>query len=178
MSMKSARTSIRKSAGMTLVELLMVLVVVGILVAVALPSMRVHLANSDIRGVADELRSGLELARTEAIRRNTSVQFQRDGTGWTIVVPGADAGQDLLVARRATRQAQVAVTADIDTISFSGSGWTTPFGRSMSINLQAPEISACRPQGGVYCLNVVVAAGGLVRSCDPAAQAGTPTACG
>jgi type IV fimbrial biogenesis protein FimT len=163
--------------GFTLVELLMVLVVVGILTAVALPPMRMHLANSDIRGVAEEMRSGLELARTEAIRRNTSVQFQRNGTGWNVVVPGADNGADLLVARRGARQAQVTVTTDIDNISFSGSGWTTPFGRTMNMALQAPGISQCRPAGGIYCLNVVVAAGGLVRSCDPAAQAGTPTAC-
>jgi hypothetical protein len=62
-------------------------------------------------------------------------------------------------------------------IAFGGSGWTSPFGRTMTINLQAPAVGSCRPQGGMNCLTVGVAAGGLVRSCDPAAQAGTPTAC-
>jgi len=166
-----------RAKGFTLVELLMVLAVVGIMTAIALPAMRVHLANADVRGVAEEMRSGLELARTEAIRRNTSVQFQRNGTGWTVVVPGADNGTDLVVAKRATHQAQVSVTTDIDNISFNGSGWTSPFGQAMNIILQAPGVSACRPQGGIYCLNIVVAAGGLVRSCDPAAQVGSPTAC-
>jgi hypothetical protein len=47
----------------------------------------------------------------------------------------------------------------------------------MNIALQASGVSACRPTGGIYCLNVVVAAGGLVRSCDPSAQIGSPTAC-
>jgi hypothetical protein len=92
-------------------------------------------------------------------------------------VPGANNGADLVVAKRATRQAQVSVSTDTDNISFNGSGWTSPFGQAMNITLQAPTISACRPQGGIYCLNVVVAAGGLVRSCDPAAQGGSPTAC-
>ncbi len=165
------------SEGFTLVEMLMVLVVVGIMTAIALPSMRLSLSNADIRAVAEEMRSGLELARTEAIRRNTSVQFRRAGNGWTVVVPGATAAQDLTVATRATRQAQVTVTADIDTIAFSGSGWTAPFGTSMTITLQAPSVGSCRPVGGINCLNVAAAAGGLVRSCDPAAQAGTPTAC-
>lgn len=165
------------SAGFTLVEMLMVLAVVGIMVAVALPPMRIHLSNADIRAVAEEMRSGLETARTEAIRRNTSVQFRRNGVGWTVVVPGATAAQDLTVATRAPRQAQVTVGADIDTIAFGGSGWTTPFGRTMTINLQAPAVGSCQPQGGINCLTVGVAAGGLVRSCDPAAQAGTPTAC-
>jgi type IV fimbrial biogenesis protein FimT len=167
----------KRARGFTLVELLMVLAVVGIMTAIALPAMRVHLANADVRGVAEEIRSGLELARTEAIRRNTSVQFQRNGTGWTVVVPGANNGADLIVAQRTTRQSQVSLTTDIDNISFNGSGWTSPFGQAMNINLQAPTVSACRPQGGIYCLNIVVAAGGLVRSCDPAAQVGSPTAC-
>jgi len=170
--MKAAAT------GFTVVELLLVLVIVSILAVVALPSMRVHLANADVRGVAEELRSGLELARTEAIRRNASVQFQRNGTGWTVVVPGgANLGQDLLVATRANRQTQVSVTTDIDNIAFNGSGWTNPFGQTMNIALQAANVSACRPQGGIYCLNVVVAAGGLIRSCDPSAATGSPTAC-
>lgn len=165
-------------AGMTLVEMLMPLFVVAILVAVALPSIRVHLANSDIRRTADELKSGLEMARAEAIRLNTVVRFQRDGTGWTVVLPGVGASRDVVVDRRASRHSQVGVSADIDTLSFGTSGWTLPFGRSMNIALQAPDVAACRPQGGVVCLNVVVAADGLVRSCDPAATAGSPTACG
>jgi len=117
----------------TLVELLMALVVVGIMTAIVLPAMRVHLANADIRGVAEEMRSGLELARTEAIRRNASVQFQRTGTAWTVVLPGADNGADLVVAKRETRQAQVSVDADTNNISFNGPGWTSPFGQAMNI---------------------------------------------
>jgi len=71
----------------------------------------------------------------------------------------------------------VSVTTDTDSIAFNGSGWTNPFGQTMNITLQAINVSACRPQGGIYCLNVVVAAGGLIRSCDPSAVAGSPTAC-
>jgi hypothetical protein len=47
----------------------------------------------------------------------------------------------------------------------------------MSISLQTPSIGQCRPAGGINCLNVLAAGGGLVRSCDPAAVAGSPTAC-
>jgi type IV fimbrial biogenesis protein FimT len=168
----------RPIGGFTLIEMLMVLVIVGIMTAIALPSMRTHLANADIRGVAEEMRSGLEVARTEAIRRNTAVNFVRNGVGWTVVVPGAGAGgTDLTVATRAPRQARVVVTADVDTIAYSGSGWTTPFGSSMNISLQSPSIGQCRPAGGINCLNVLAAGGGLVRSCDPAAVAGSTTAC-
>lgn len=177
MPMTRSTQSRPAARGFTLVEMLMVLAVVGIMVAVALPSMRTQLSNADIRAVAEEMRSGLELARTEAIRRNTSVQFRRNGVGWTVVVPGATTAQDLTVGTRAARTAQVTVSADIDTIAFGGSGWTTPFGTSMTINLQAPALGNCRPLGGINCLTLGVAGGGLVRTCDPAAQAGSPTAC-
>src|SRR4030095_12352858 len=115
----------KHAAGFTLVELLMVLAVVGLMTAIALPAMRIHLANADIRGVAGEVASGLEPARAEAIRRNAGVQFQRNGTGWTVVVPGANNGADLIVAKRATRPAQVSVNTDIDNIALHGSGWTS-----------------------------------------------------
>jgi hypothetical protein len=47
----------------------------------------------------------------------------------------------------------------------------------MNINLQSPSIGQCRPTGGINCLNVIAAGGGLVRSCDPAAVSGSTTAC-
>jgi len=164
--------------GFTLVEVMVVLLIVGLLAAAALPAMRRHLANADIRAVAEELRSGIEQARSEAIRRNTSVRFDRNGTGWNVVLPGSGGLPDTQLFSRAARaQTQVTVTTDVNTISFTGSGWTTPFGQAMNINLQAPAADACRPAGGINCLNVAVAAGGLVRSCDPGAAPGTATAC-
>jgi type IV fimbrial biogenesis protein FimT len=164
--------------GFTLVEVLVVLTIVALLAAAALPGMRRHLANADIRAVAEEMRSGIEQARSEAIRRNTSVRFDRSGTGWNLILPASGGNPDTLLTARAGRtRTQVTVTTDVDTISFSGSGWTTPFGQAMNINLQAPSAGGCRPTGGINCLNVAVAAGGLVRSCDPGAAPGTATAC-
>jgi len=167
-----------RTAGFTLVEVLVVMVIVGLLAAFSLPSMRRHLANADIRAVAEEMRSGLEQARSEAIRRNTTVRFDRNGSGWNVVLTGSGGVPDTTLFSRPPRgQTQVVVTADVDTISFSGSGWTSPFGQAMNINLQAPSADNCRPTGGINCLNVAVAAGGLVRSCDPGATAGSATAC-
>jgi type IV fimbrial biogenesis protein FimT len=168
----------QKTAGFTLIELLVVMMIIGLLAAAALPGMRRHLANADIRGVAEEIRAGVEQARSEAIRRNTTVRFDRNGTGWNIYLPASGGVPDILLFARAARvQTQVVVAADVDSIAFSGSGWTSPFGQAMNITLQAPSADACRPGGGINCLNVAVAAGGLVRSCDPGAAAGTATAC-
>lgn len=163
--------------GFTLVEVLVVLMIVSLLSAAALPGMRRHLANADIRAVAEEMRSGIEQARSEAIRRNTTIRFDRNGSGWNVVLPASGGVPDTVLASRAARQTQVTLTADVDTISFSGSGWTSPFGQAMNISLQAPSTDGCRPTGGINCLNVAVAAGGLVRSCDPGAASGSATAC-
>ncbi len=168
----------RLARGFTLIEALVVLMIVGLLAAAALPSMRRHLANADIRAVAEEMRSGIEQARSEAIRRNNTVRFDRNSTGWNVVLPGSGGNPDtLLFSRPARQQTQVVVTTDVDTISFSGSGWTNPFGQAMNITLQAPGAGNCKPAGGINCLNVAVAAGGLVRSCDPGVAAGSATAC-
>lgn len=163
--------------GFTLVEVLVVLMILGLLSAAALPGMRRHLANADIRAVAEEMRSGIEQARSEAIRRNTTIRFDRNGSGWNVILPASGGVPDTVLASRAARQTQVTLTTDVDTISFSGSGWTSPFGQAMNINLQAPSAGDCRPTGGINCLNVAVAAGGLVRSCDPGAASGSATAC-
>jgi len=167
----------QKVAGFTLIELLVVMMIVGLLASLALPSMRRHLANADIRGVAEDMRSGIEQARSEAIRRNTTIRFDRNGSGWNVILPASGGVPDTVLASRAARQTQVTLTADVDPISFSGSGWTSPFGQAMNISLQAPSTDGCRPTGGINCLNVAVAAGGLVRSCDPGAASGSATAC-
>ena len=56
----------------------------------------VELADLDdrIRSAAEEFRSGLETARMEAIRRNTTVNFVPATTGWSVVVPGVNGGAD------------------------------------------------------------------------------------
>jgi type IV fimbrial biogenesis protein FimT len=169
---------VTRTRGLTLIELMLTLVVLGVLAAIAVPALGRFLANAQVRGVAEEMRSGIELARAEAIRRNTEVRFIPNGTGWNVVAPGAGAnGADLTLASRSPRQSPATVAAVPAQIAFSGSGWTTPFGTSMRLSVSAPGVGNCRPDGVMDCRNVTVMAGGAVRSCATGAPKGSPTAC-
>jgi prepilin-type N-terminal cleavage/methylation domain-containing protein len=61
--------------GMTLIEMAIGLVIVGLLLVMALPGFGTWLQNSQIRNAAESLQNGLQLTRAEAVRRNTRVQF-------------------------------------------------------------------------------------------------------
>ena len=66
----------RAEQGVTLIELLIGITVLGILLAIGLPAMGHWLQNTQIRTQAETTFSGLQLARAEALKRNAAVRFQ------------------------------------------------------------------------------------------------------
>ena len=66
----------RASSGFSLIELMITLAVLGMMFMIALPSMGTWLQNTQIRTSADAMQAGLQLARAEALKRNTTVRFQ------------------------------------------------------------------------------------------------------
>ena len=62
--------------GFTVVELLIALVVLGVLVALAAPAFSTFLAEQRLRATTSELRVAVSLARSESIKRNSSVAIQ------------------------------------------------------------------------------------------------------
>jgi type IV fimbrial biogenesis protein FimT len=61
--------------GLSLVEVMVAIAVLGVLTALAAPSFYGYIENNRVRVAAETLSSGLNLARSEAIRRNRPVQF-------------------------------------------------------------------------------------------------------
>jgi len=163
----------RTSRGFTLIELLIGLAIFGILITSALPSFTAWVQNTKIRNAAESVQNGLQLARSEAVMRNTNVQFAfGTDSGWTISV--VSTGQDLQV--RPAEQGSAGVT--IATSSGASSGGTRVTFNSLgrvtanaggsasfdAVTFSAPGVSTA---GLVRPLRVTISAAGRVRMCDP-----------
>lgn len=92
--------------GFTLIELMVTIAVASVLIMVAVPSFNDAILNSKLTGNANNLLSSIQIARSEAIKRNTVVLLCRsaDGKscatsggweqGWIVRLPGAVSATD------------------------------------------------------------------------------------
>ncbi len=76
-------TLAQKQHGFSLVELLIGVVIIGILLSVGLPAFSLWVENTKTRTASETILNGLQLARTEAVRRNANVRFSLTGTAAT-----------------------------------------------------------------------------------------------
>lgn len=108
-----------RSAGFTFVELMLTVAVVGVLTAVALPSLNVLITNQRVRGVTSDLVASLIYARSEAIKRNAQVSVAPNAggwaAGWTVQVGGtALRAQDALTG--------ITTTGPVGNVTYRGNG--------------------------------------------------------
>ena len=168
----------RPMHGLSLVELMIALVILSLVLAKGLPAIADYVRNDRIRSAAEEMRDGLQTAKLEAIRRNTTVNFVRNGTGWSVVVPGVAGAADTVVIQRPpmAREAMLLATAATNTVSFTGSGRLSTAG-GLTLDVSSPP-QACAAQGGdARCLRVTATTGGAIRLCDPALPGSNPQGC-
>lgn len=164
----------RPASGMTLIELLIGFVIVGVLLALGVPSFSAWLQNMQVRNAAESIFNGLQLARTNAVQRNKSVTFTMNGpdSSWSVTIdtPSIPLGEPATVQSHSgaegTRNAVIATTSP--TISFSGLGAANP---ATTIQVTNPTGGACQTAvagvGTMRCLNITVSAGGQIKMCDP-----------
>lgn len=159
-------------AGFTLIEVLVAVAVVGILAMMAMPTFGEWLQSQQLRAAAEASLNGLQVARSEAIRRNLPVQivFSVPQTGWS-VSEGANVIQ-VRAHEEGSPNAQIAATpGGATTVTFTplGGVGTNADGSAAVTRLDVtnPAGGACQPAGAMRCLRLVVSAGGTLRMCDP-----------
>lgn len=98
---------IQKISGLTLIELMVAVVVVGILLTLAVPSMRTFIQNMRITTQANEFISDLNFARSEAIKRAANVTVCLSDNVTAATPTCGTAGTDWAVGRIITVGAEV-----------------------------------------------------------------------
>ena len=187
------------SRGFSLVELMITLAVLGMLLAIGLPNMGTWLQNTQIRNAAESINSGLNFARAEAVKRNTTVRFQlvndmtntcqivSDGKNWVVSLDATTANCDAepsdtvlprILQKRASSEgspnAQITATGGT-AVLFNGLGRAT-IGSLTQIDVRNLANGACKTPTGtepMRCLRIQVSTGGQVRMCDPGVSAAT-----
>lgn len=174
----SAMTHRQKQAGFTIVELLITVTILGILLATGIPAMSTWMANARIRATAESIANGMQLARSEAIRRNVNIEFRlTDAQGsWTVssgsgcsfttptVIQSApSANPTIAVNTFSNVLANVALDAPVRI--FGSNGWQSCTGTSQFVALTIDNTSLSNADSRD--LRIVIPAVGRPRVCDP-----------
>ncbi|MBS1189473.1 MAG: hypothetical protein H6R10_1265 [Rhodocyclaceae bacterium] len=155
-------------SGMTLIELVVGIGILGVLLALSAPNFTAWIQNSKIRTTADAAQNGLQLARAEAVRLNARVQLALgDGADWTVgcVTSSATCPASIQARSAGEVSSNVAVSPAPVTVVFNGLGKVVS--GSGDIDITNPAGGSCAPAGPMRCLRVSVSAGGQIRMCDP-----------
>lgn len=119
----------RKNSGFTIIELLITLVVLAIVAAVAIPGFGRLIDGNRLMTSTNLLMSSIRFARTEAIKRGTTVTFSTDGglaTGWC--VHSGDASSDCTnnQIRSFSSPSNVTFTSSTTDLVFDRRGFLVP----------------------------------------------------
>ncbi len=183
--------------GLSIIELMVGVVILGFTLMTAVPSFADWMRNAQIRSAAESIHNGLQTARTEAVKRNSSARFQltstldnscvlsTSGSNWLVnrtssttpaslcgTAPGNAATPFVLQSGPVT-SGGVAVNASQVAVSFNGLGQqvasTNPtLGVAvLTIDVTPAQGTCIANNGTARCLRVIVSPTGQSRVCDP-----------
>lgn len=176
-----------RQAGLNLIELIIAIAIISMLLAMGVPAFNLWIQNTQTRTAAESILNGLQIARLEAVRRNTNVRFNltdaAGGIAWSVDCAtvtancpsgiqsrsGSEGGSN---ARAGAAFATGTLSTPISATSNLPAGVTfNGLGRVPSANLgvdvarvdvtNAANAAARR-------MVILVSSGGQTRMCDPA----------
>jgi type IV fimbrial biogenesis protein FimT len=171
----------RKSAGFTLIELMITITIFGLALSLGIPSYRTWIQNTQIRNAAESIENGIQRARAEAVKCNASVAFALGAaSSWTVTHlsncgtdPKTAAGTTLESRSSGEGSKNVTVSAAVDmngnnatTITFSSLG-TVATNADHSGALAKIDLTSSVSSTDLRDLRVAIGLGGNARVCDP-----------
>jgi len=122
--------------GITLLELLISIAIVGILAAVAIPAFDNQIKNSKLKSAANQMLTAYGIARSEAVSRNAQTRITGDSNGWnvsTVAVAGPPAVASEVLNTFAPDSTGITWTpSTLPTITYNATGFR-PFGSSEQV---------------------------------------------
>ncbi|MDC8785491.1 GspH/FimT family pseudopilin [Roseateles koreensis] len=202
--MLNAATPLRQR-GASLIEIVVVMAILAGLLSAVMPSVSDWLRGLKVRTAADSMRNGMEIARMEALKRNTTVTFWlvQDGTAqvpgnacvlssssaaWVVSVVDPTGACGVAASLTETPQlvqhstgGENAPGLSVSAISAAGNGATRVsfdgLGRVANTAAGIHLVDVTAASGTARQLRVMVDSGGAIRMCDRGVTAPDPRAC-
>lgn len=183
-----------KLLGFSLIEMMVAVAVLAIMMSLAMPSYQTWLQNTQIRNATESIQNGLQMARGEAVKRNTNVTFVLLGADATCSTSATCSSWEVrdvagtVIQSRSSNEgskkvARAVLPAGATTITFNSMGGvgvppnqpfnadgTAPF---TQIDLTSSSLAAAVSKN----LMITIGLGGNARMCDPHASVSSPSAC-
>ncbi|MCV2368512.1 GspH/FimT family pseudopilin [Roseateles oligotrophus] len=197
--------ALRSFGGFSLIELVVAMAILVTLLAAVMPEVSSWIKGLKVSSAAESLRNGAEIARMEALKRNSRVSFwlvadgtakvpgntcvlASDSAAWVVSVvdpTGACAAEASLVTspqlvQRSTATENTAGLTVEATSLAGGAGNHVTFnglGQVAADGSTVSVIDVSATAGGTRRLRVVVETGGAIRMCDRDVAAGDPRIC-
>lgn len=187
-----------KQNGVTLIELMIGIAIVSLLMVIGAPSFGLWIQNTQTRTAAESIQNGLQIARTEAVRRNMNVRFSlTDASGtvaWTVDCVNVTADCPAGIQSRSGGEGGVNARAGVSVaalpspipvghfntalaagtglpagVTFDGMGRVPTFNPDGTVNNDdITRVDVTNVKAGVRRMVIVIGTGGQTRMCDPA----------
>lgn len=161
----------RKNLGFSLIELMVAVALFGVLASLAIPAYRDMIQNNQIRNAAESIQTGIQLARAEAVKRNTTVQFILNGTNsaWCVSTGTTCPGtiQNRVVGEGSSTSVTVTPTP-AGSLVFNSLGILTSPTPTAGSGFVELGVDHSTTGTGLRNLRVVVGIGGSSKMCDSA----------
>jgi type IV fimbrial biogenesis protein FimT len=162
----------RIQQGFTLIELMITIAILGVLAMAGIPELASYLGNSKLRESANTVAAAVSLARSEAIKRNSTVSLTVSGSTLTVL---RESDSKLLWSGNTPEGVTTTVLTSAGSPAtgskavFNSQGQLTPFGSALAI---ATNLSNKACSSDLRCPAVLIEAGGATNVCSKGAANG------